>query len=113
MGMAYIGSTASSSVANPPQCVNPGVGAGARIASTACPIGLKLWLFGSTDTSTSPFTANYFSDAKALGMKQGDIMLYVHMASTVASSQVLGMGVVGAVTTDGSQLSTWSLITST
>lgn len=111
--MAYLGTTQASSLQNPPQCVNPGIGAGARLASTGCPIGLRLWLAGTTDTSTSFFTANYVSDAKNLGVRQGDILMYVHMASTVASSQVLGLGVFGAVTTDGSQLSTWSFLTST
>ena len=111
--MAYIGTTAASSVQNPPVCVNPGIGGGARLASTGCPIGQRIWMFGSTDTSSSPFTANYFSDAKNLGIKQGDVAICVGMTSTVASSQVLMLGVFGAVTTDGSQLSTWSFISST
>lgn len=111
--MAYIGTTAASSIANPPQCVSPGIGVGARLASTGCPIGLRLWMFGSTDTSSSPFTSNYFSDAKNLGMRQGDVVICVGMTSTVASSQVLMLGAVGAVTTDGTQLSTFSFISST
>lgn len=112
--MAYQGSTVASSLANPPINVGGGVGGGHRIASTICIIGNKLWLYGSTEAnSSSPFTANWFSDAKALGMKQGDIVICANMATTVASSQVLSMGMVGAVTTDGSQLSTWSFISST
>lgn len=111
--MAYIGTTAASSIQNPPVCVSPGIGGAARIASTACIFGNRLWMFASTDTSSSPFTANYFSDAKNLGMKQGDVVICVGMTSTVASSQVLMLGAVGAVTTDGTQLSTFSFISST
>lgn len=112
--MAYLGTTASSSVANPPICVNPGIGGSHRIASTGCPMGNRLWMYGSTEAnSSSPFTANFFTDAKNLGMKQGDVVICINMATTVASSQVLSMGAVGAVTTDGTQLSTHSFISST
>jgi len=109
--MAYLGTTAASSIVNPPRVVQPlDV---ARIGSSAGPLAARLWLYASTGTSSDPFTANYFTDALQLGMKEGDIMLYVGRISTVASSAVLGMGVVGAVSTDGTQLSTWSFITST
>jgi hypothetical protein len=113
--MAYKGTTAGSSVggANPPQFLFRGMSAGANLASTLTPIGIGLWVFGSTDTSSSPFTSNYFTDAKQLGMRQGDIVFCVGMTSTVASSQVLMIGTVGAVTTDGTQLSTFSFISST
>jgi hypothetical protein len=113
--MAYKGTTAGSSVggANPPILIARGMGGGANLASTTTPIGVGLWIFGSTDTSSSPFTSNYFSDAKNLGMKQGDVVICVGMTSTVASSQVLMMGTVGAVSTDGTQLSTFSFISST
>jgi hypothetical protein len=113
--MAYKGTTAGSSVggANPPICIGGGMASGANLASTTTPVSQRLWLFASTDTSSSPFTANYFADAKTLGMKQGDVVICVGMTSTVASSQVLMLGTVGAVTTDGTQLSTWSFISST
>ena len=57
--------------------------------------------------------ANYFSDAKSLGMKQGDVVICVSMTSSVSSSQVLMLGTVGAVSTAGTQLSTFSFISST
>lgn len=113
--MAYIGSTASSSIANPPGLIARPLGPGARVASTGCPIRLGLWVFGSTDTSSSPFTAGYFSDGYEIGMKQGDIVMCVGMTSTVSSSQVLMIGVVSSVssTGGGTQLSTFSFISST
>lgn len=109
--MAYLGTTAASSISNPPRSLQPINDA--RIGSTAGPLAARLWLYASTGTSSDPFTSNYFSDAQNLGMKEGDVVIYVGRTSTVTSSQVLGMGVVGAVSTDGTQLSTFSLITST
>ena len=111
--MAYKGSTELSSVANPPRLIASGITNRTNVGSTTTPIGGNLWFYGSTDTSTGPFTANYFTDGYYLGMKQGDIMLYSQLGSTVSSSQVLGMGVVGAVSTAGTQLSTHSFISST
>lgn len=112
MGMAYIGTTSASSVANPPRAVQPVDSA--RLSSTTFPVAARLWLYGSTGGSTDPFTAGFFSDAKAIGMQQGDIVIYVQQGSTVSSSQVLGMGVLGALSTAGAAaLSTHSFMTST
>lgn len=111
--MPYLGTTAASSLQNPPSLVARPLSGGARINSTEPQLGMGLWMFASTDTSSSPFTANYFSDAKSLGMKQGDVVICVGMTSTVSSSQVLMLGCVGAVSTAGTQLSTFSFISST
>lgn len=111
--MPYFGTTAASSVQNPPSQIARPVYSGARLGSTGVTLGLGLWVLGTTDPSSSPFTANYISDAQALGMKQGDIVFIVGQTSTVASSQTLSMGVVGAVSTAGTQLSTFSFISST
>lgn len=111
--MAYIGTTSGSSIANPPRIVESGPGG--RIASTGSPISARLWLYASTGTSTDPFTAGFFSDGYAIGMKQGDIVIHVNQTSTVSSSQVLALGVVSSVSSTGAgtQLSTWSFISST
>lgn len=113
--MAYIGSTAASSIANPPSLLQRPLGPGARVASTGVPIRLGLWVFGSTDTTSSPFTAGYFSDGYEIGMKQGDVVICVGQTSTVSSSQVLMLGCVSSVssTGGGTQLSTFSFISST
>lgn len=111
--MAYFGTTAASSLANPPVLVWRSVGGKTNVGSTTTPIGQGIWFYGSTDTSTAAFTANYFSDGYYLGMRQGDIMLYSQLGSTVSSSQVLGIGIVGAVSTAGTQLSTHSFLSST
>ena len=110
--MAYLGTTAASSIVNPPRILAPMDVA--RIGSSAGPIGARLWLYASTGAnSTDPFTSNYFVDAYYIGMKQGDIMIYSHKNSTVATSSIVGMGIVGAVSTDGASLTTFSFMTST
>lgn len=111
--MTYYGTTAASSLANPPVLIWRSVGGQTNVGSTTTPIGQGLWFYGSTDTSTAPFTSNYFADGYYLGMRQGDVMIYSQTGSTVSSSQIVGMGVVGAVSTAGTQLSTFSLMTST
>lgn len=113
--MAYKGSTQLSSVANPPICIGGGIGGGTNVGSTTTPIGNRLWFYGSTDTTTGPFTSGYFSDGYELGMKQGDVMIVSALTSTVSSSQPLYLGIVSSVssTGGGTQLSTFSFISST
>ena len=111
--MAYKGSTELSSVANPPIKIAGGFGGGTNVGSTTSPIGVGLWFYGTTDTSTGPFTSAYFTDGKALGMKQGDVMIVSALNSTVSSSQPLYLGIVSSVSTAGTQLSTFSFISST
>lgn len=112
--MAYSGTTAASSAQFPPQVIAQGVG-GSRSGSTTTPVGNKLWFFGTTDTSTGPFVAGYFTDGYELGMKQGDVMIVAAQTSTVASSATLYLGIVSSVssTGGGTQLSTFSFISST
>lgn len=113
MGMAYFGTTAASSLQNPPRAIQPTDIA--RIGTTVFPVAARLWLYGSTDTSSAPFSAGYFVDADKIGMKQGDIVIYAQQASTVGTSQVLGLGIVSSVSTTGGGacLSTHSFISST
>jgi hypothetical protein len=113
--MSYYGATAATSLQNPPIQIGCGVGGGTRVGSTTTPIGNKMWFYGTTDTSTGPFVAGYFSDGYELGMKQGDVMIVSALNSTVSSSQVLYLGIVSSVssTGGGTQLSTFSFISST
>lgn len=110
--MAYLGTTAASSIVNPPRILQPQDVA--RIGSSAGPIAARLWMYASTGAnSTDPFVSNYFVDAYYIGMKEGDIVMYSHRNSTVTTSQIVGMGVLGAVSTAGACLSTFSFMTST
>jgi hypothetical protein len=90
--MAYLGTTAASSVSNPPSMITQGVG--------GTP---SFWSYKSTHTSTSLKTANFFTDAKVLGINQDDLMFAVNNASTTAP--ISYMGAFGAVTTSGAALS--------
>jgi len=109
--MAYSGATAASSLANPPMRVAGGLG-GINQTSTAYGGGRSMWMYGSSHASTDLVSANFFSDAYYLGMKQGDAVLCVS-ATAVGSSALIVLGVLGAVTTAGAALSTGSYITST
>jgi len=76
--MAYNGSTALSSVSNPPIQLVRGVGGNANFGSSAATMGTGVWIYTSTDTTTAPYGSGYFSDGYQLGMKQGDIRIPRH-----------------------------------
>ena len=131
--MAYLGSTQSSSVANPPIQMFGAVGAGPDVritggstllytgnnyqqSSTATVrsglgSGQSFWMYNTTDMTSSPWDGSYFTDGGALGMRPGDVVAIVSHATTVMSSYYLSFAVVGYVTTGGTAfLSTGSLI---
>lgn len=105
--MAYQGSTAASSVANPPVYIGGRMG-GPKLASSTgsstLSLGRGLWLYQSTDSTTLVQASNYFTDAYYIGMKQGDIVLCNHMSSA-GGTQTISMGGLGAVTTSGATIS--------
>lgn len=131
--MAYLGSTQSSSIANPPTLLLGQVGAGpdAHIdASTAFKLnnyqqsstnatrdkglgsGQQFWVYTTTDMTSSPWDGAYFTDGGALGMKPGDIVSIVQHGTSVGTSWYLRFAVVGYVSTGGTAyLSTNSLVT--
>jgi len=101
--MAYAGSTAGSSVANPPRLVNSAFWGerSTTVFSSTTINGQQLWLHNSTDSSTDFITANYFTDAYYIGMKEGDIIMG---AVCTGSSVSVYVGVIGAVTTAGAAI---------
>lgn len=108
--MAYNGATAASSVANPPMRIAGGMG-GVSQQSTASGGGRGVWFYNSSNGSTQLQDANFFTDAKYLGMQRGDLLLFV---VATGSSVCCGMGVIGAVSTDGAAIaSTGGSMTST
>jgi hypothetical protein len=102
--MAYSGTTAASSLANPPILLTRGLGtlvnAGAVIGSTVQPNvgGTGLWYYSSTDGSTLLQAPGYFTDGRSLGMRNGDFMLIA--AATAVGSTVVGIGVGLLMTTN-------------
>lgn len=112
--MAYSGTTAGSTSANPPVQIAQAM-AGQIGNAAPAPTGAKVWFY----TSTSAFTdivgssaSAYFTDGAALGMKAGDLVIGVCAAATAMSSAYAFMGVVGGVnTSSGAWLSSgpvWS-----
>lgn len=111
--MPYSGSSAASSVANPPLKIADGIW-GKRttdsVGSTKI-TGRQMWLYYTTDDTTGLTSANYFTDAKALGMQPGDLVFAVGDTGSTVSLRIY---VLGQVTTAGAAaLSTGSMITST
>ena len=122
--MAYLGSTQATSLANPPRCLVPcftGVPMTTQL-STAVPAdgagsayqkqGGALWLYESSHGSTATMDTNFFSDAQAIGIRPGDVMIGVQW-TTLGSSLVVWLGAFRSVTTAGAALTTGGTVTST
>lgn len=102
--MAYSGTTAASSVANPPAKIASMMGGGVNSTAfgVAAGAGAKsIWLYNSSHSTTEMLASGFFSDGYYLGMKQGDIVIG---GSCTGSSVGVFMASVGAVTTAGCAL---------
>lgn len=116
--MAYSGSTAATTLANPPRKVVEGVaGLAGTTGLTTAPgapgaQGGALWVYSSTNATTDLVASNFFSDGRNLGMRPGDIVIGVQFTSAGSSVQTF-IGAITGVSTSGASLSTGSLITST
>lgn len=100
--MSYGGTTAASTLRNPPILLARGIGGGNQTQSTAA-LGTGVWFYASTAGGTETCASNWFTDAYYIGMKAGDIVLGVACTGGSANPYV---GAVGAVSTDGAALST-------
>lgn len=118
--MAYSGTTAATSLANPPRALLV-AGLNALPASTglssapAAPNGQGggLWYYSSTNLTTDLTAAGFFSDGKALGMRPGDMVMGCQFSSA-GSTVTTFMGAIVSVSTAGAaSFSTGSLMTST
>ena len=127
--MAYSGTTAASSVANPPRQLvapfaqNPAIAGSTMFLSTAGSTaannpnapgggGGGLWFYASTNLTTDLTAANFFSDGFYIGMRPGDIVQGAQFSS-LGSSVTTFIGAIVSVSTAGASFSTGSLITST
>lgn len=117
--MAYSGSTAASSVANPPRqmlsaSMSMVVGTTGLSSAPAAPGGQGggLWYYSSTNLTTDLTATNFFTDGKYLGMRPGDLVTGVQFTSA-GSSVTTFYGAITGVSTSGASLSTGSLMTST
>lgn len=117
--MAYSGSTAATTLANPPRRLFGGVGqapgtTGLTTAPTASPGGQggAIWVYTSTNATTDLTVSNFFSDGYYLGMRPGDLVMGSQFSSA-GSTVTTFWGAVTGVSTSGASLSTGSLVTST
>lgn len=108
--MAYVGTTAASSVQNPPIQIARGLAGGILGSSLA---GTGLWFYSSTDGSTVMESSTYFTDGLYLGMRAGDVVLGAAAASPGTTVPITYVGTVVFATTAGCGLSTGGVMTST
>ncbi len=119
--MAYQGTTAASSVSNPPvQAWQPlsgggfstfqstGINMGSTYGSSvgAMPgraLGGNGWYYASTDPSTAVCAQGYFTDGLKLGMKPGDV-LFIIAASSLGGANNVSVAVIGDVTSTGASV---------
>lgn len=112
--MSYSGSTASSSVANPPNRVDSGLLSMRNInESTSVAEGGGLWTYNSSNLTTDMQASNFFSDAQRLGMRNGDVLIASTFSTQSSTGHILVIGMISGVSTSGANLSTGGTITST
>lgn len=116
--MAYSGSTAATTLANPPRKLIEGIaGLQGTTGLTTAPgapgaQGGALWFYSSTNLTTDIVASNFFTDGKYLGMRPGDVVIGIQFTSA-GSSVTSFMGAITGVSTSGASLSTGSVMTST
>ena len=111
--MAYSGTTAATTLANPPARIGGYLGQGPNSTASAAAgsWGRSLWIYNSSHSSTQLQDTNFFTDAFYIGMKQNDIVMAV---CNTGSSVSIVLGVLSSVTTAGANLaSTGGFLSST
>jgi len=112
--MPYSGSTAGSTLTNPPIQLVRGVGGPIVNNGSTRGTGTGLWFYTSTmsatEASSGTNSGTFFTDAYYLGMKNGDVII---MVGSTGSTVGITMGVIQGVSTSGAYLSTGSMISST
>ena len=104
--MAYAGSTAGSTVSNPPILTQAALAGSTNQGSTSAR-GPQQWMYRSTHTQALVAATGFFTDGRRLGMRLGDSLL-VHGATTF----VVSFHTVQAVSTTGVTVSAGLLISS-
>lgn len=127
--MAYFGTTAATSVSNPPRQLimplaqNAAIPGSTQFLSTQGSTaannpngpgggGGGLWFYTSTNLTTDLTAANFFSDGFYMGMSAGDVVIGNQFTS-LGSSVITFTGSIVSVSTAGATMSTGTLITST
>lgn len=112
--MSYSGTTAASSLANPPVRIGGFLGGGANSTAFGVAAGRgakSVWFYNSSNQTTEMLASGFFADAEALGMKQGDM---IFGSICTGSSVSVFVGTIGAVSSAGAALaSTGGILSST
>ena len=107
--MAYSGSTAASSVANPPALMGGQLTRGSSLGPNVR--GFQSWSYQSTDGSTVSSASAYFTDAWYLGMRPGDHIQGTYYSSVGSTDRYSYRLIVTSVTTGGAVCSTAQMST--
>jgi hypothetical protein len=99
--MTYRGTTAASTLTNPPLAMYAPALGGINRNTTEAYAGRRVWLYSSTHGTTELLSTVFFTDGFYMGMKQGDVMIGI---SNTGSSVAVFMGVIGPVSTAGAGL---------
>jgi len=81
--------------------------------STSVAEGGSLWVYNSSNGASTMQTASFFSDAGALGMRNGDILIAGAYSTQGSSSHRVVIGMIAFDSTTAASLSTAGTITST
>ena len=113
--MAYVGTTAASTLANPPKRIDGGLLSMRNIReSTSVAEGGGLWVYNSTNQTVAlSATAGFFTDAGRLGMRNGDVMIAATYSTQKSTGHILCIGMIAFGTTESAFMSTGGMITST
>lgn len=112
--MSYSGSTAASSVANPPSRVATGLLSQRNIReSTSVAEGGSLWTYVSSNLTTDLTGSSFFSDAGNLGMRNGDILIAGQYSTQSSTGHIVAIGMITFDSTSAASLSTGGTVTST
>lgn len=108
----YYGTTASSSLSNPPVPISGGLTRGAiGTGPPAANSPNTLWWYSSTNTAAEVSAANFITDGYYLGMRSGDVLLGSYISSAGSTSGNSYRCLVTGVTTSGVSFSTGQLST--
>jgi len=83
------------------------------VNSTSVANGGSVWSYTSTNLTTDLTASNFFTDAKDLGMRNGDILISATYSTESSTDHILVIGMITGVSTSGANLSTGGTITST
>jgi hypothetical protein len=102
------------STGNPPILMaRAGLAPTNNINSTSVANGLGLWFYNSSNLTTDMTASNFFSNAQALGMRNGDAMIAATHSTESSTGHIVVVGMITGVSTGGANLSTGGSMTST